>query len=141
MVVQSREFRDEGKGLICSRKEPVLATEGTSQCWSEQDLKGGPFPQSRSHWPRLDCQPARQWPLVLEVSPGRRCLWDFRIDTTGAGPLTHMVPSSLVRRRSSTSASMLPEKGTMSCSTTRVGWTWATWMPKPRNCSLPWMRS
>lgn len=60
---QTGEFRDEGKGLVCSRQEPALVTEGTSQCWSEKDLKGGPLPQSRSHWPSLDCQPARQWPL------------------------------------------------------------------------------
>lgn len=43
-MLRSRESRDEGKGLVCSRKESRLVTEGTSQCWDEKDLKAGPLP-------------------------------------------------------------------------------------------------
>lgn len=112
--------------------------------------------QNRSCWLSLDCQPARQWPLLSscpqglgreQVSSGECSLWVLEISPQGLDsvpssvPLTHAVLSSSVRQRSSTSASMLPEKGTTSCSTMREGWMWATWTPKPRNCLSVWMRS
>lgn len=43
-MLRSRESRDEGEGLVCSREESGLVTEGTSQCWDEKGLKAGPHP-------------------------------------------------------------------------------------------------
>lgn len=61
----------EQGGQRWSREEWGLVTEGAAQCSDEKDLKAGTLPQVRSLCLRLDCQLARQWPLLSPSSEGK----------------------------------------------------------------------